>query len=312
MDYEIFEVELHLVAKSHDALCDYLNMKEGPELLQQFEMAYLGTCLQRIEKAKRVPTEKKQSVNKLVPSKTLKNPADSSKNAGRQNGFDNLISKKPESKPANGKTEHKEESKADTKTEVDVIAKIGKKRKRNEIESKFDANLVIDDVPKRPKINVTKTKEPANTQLTSNLYSVDESSEEPQPENKASRPAAIPAKPKPEAAFKGRKKKVYSSEEDMDVDNQNVAPNVAEASNEAKGKDLQLVKRKVKKKRVYQDEDGFECVSEYSDYEEVLVDTSKVNPPHKEGTKPAEGKKHTAKPLDKNQSTLANFFSKKR
>ena len=67
-------------------------------------------------------------------------------------------------------------------------------------------------------------------------------------------------------------------------------------------------RKKIIKKKVYIDSDGFECISEHSDYVDEEIEV-KVQDPNISNR--LEKKKQVYKPPTGGQSTLSNFFNKR-
>lgn len=174
---------------------------------------------------------------------------------------------------------------------------LGMKRKLEKPHEEPEAN-------KRSKKIETKSSKDEKINFNSNLYSLQESSEEPpvepQPFQKTHTSSNVP--PQRES------KVVDNEEEEMDVDNENVSPNTYEDSAEPVKANSTKIKTKVKKKRTYLDEDGFEVTSEYSEYEEIDIDISKVN--LGKTSKMLESKKSVFKQPEKGQKSISSFFGK--
>ena len=315
--FEIIDVELHMIAKSNTEFCNYLNLREGPELLSILKGGKYNIERKSVNSSAHKTDKKANAANttdRKIDQKPTTNSAiyrkwgiagtenianryfkksDANEKVESQTKFDSKITSKPIISKA-------KEEKIENKSEV-----LGKKRKFNEIEQKLEDNLVISEPNKRSKI-VNEAKSDKNwVQFDPNLYSVEESSEE--------LPIAQ-AKPhiQKEIKTKGRKRKI--SDEEMEVENQPDHQNISAKSNiqmdvkeDIKKAPIKLT-RKVKKWRTYQDEDGFECKSEYSSYEEYEVENHTKN---QTKSKPhIETKASVYRAPENNQKTLKNYFTK--
>lgn len=156
---------------------------------------------------------------------------------------------------------------------------------------------------------ISKDTQAAKAKFDSKLYSLEESSEEPQIEEPSS-----PAKPQPEEVKQtARRKKIFDSdeEEEMEIDHENVSPNKITEPNilnfAKKGPSTMRVKKK--KTRVYQDEDGFDVMSEYSEYEDVLIPEKVVDPT--KASKVLDTKKAEYKQPARGQASLTSFYNRK-
>ena len=313
--FEVVDVELHMIARSNTEFCNYLNFREGLDLLtalkgnEHTERKLLHSSAHKTE-------YNDQTTSQTVNQNGNKNAANSSIYrkwgiAGTDNKADRYFKKsEANERPAPPKVVPKpvvpkefakaQEIKSETNTEL-----IGKKRKINEIEQKLETSLVINEVNKRSKI-VNEFKVDNNElKFDPKLYSMEESSEEmPIVETK---PIVIK-----ETKAKGKKKQVQQID-DMEVENQseeqNISPNTRPQNVEVDiKKGPRKVTRKVKKWRVTVDEDGFECKSEYSSYEEYEVEESNVN--HSKEKAQIESKASIYRQPEKNQKTLSSYFIK--
>jgi hypothetical protein len=138
------------------------------------------------------------------------------------------------------------------------------------------------------------------------LFSLEESSEEPQIERPPS-----PVKPQPEEIkHTGRKKKIVSSdeEEEMEVGHENVVPNKTPepSMHNFTKKGPSTMKVKVKKTRHYIDGDGFEVQSDYSEYEEVPIPEKVVDPT--KVAKVLDVKKPEYNQPARDQASLTSFY----
>lgn len=180
-----------------------------------------------------------------------------------------------------------------------MTSDLGKKRKREEMEKKFDENLTFDNTKRSKQIESSTDK----AKFDSNLYSLEESSEEPKLSDKPPSPKSN--KRTVQQNFNKGSKIINEEEEEIE----NVSPNTKETVAVGIKKRPTVVRKKVIKTRTYKDEDGFDVTENYEEYEEVEVNQD-MDVDVKPAAKTLDSKKASFKQPPKGQSSLSSFFNR--